>query len=211
MKLTVSSTTMMKPLLHTHRHLQCSSPPQRVVGLLEINLQPGQYSEPQKLVQHYRPDPQHALQCEAQWQDFLRLDNVNNTSCAAVFGFEFDGTRAWYQLWNHTTDQSCWLLHSNEMNYEPFAILTMDALVSLLPNWNGTLYQSPSSPSNSHAESQKPETIDARRIRNLLISDASTSAAGKLWFLVTINSNLTKSDTESEMITTRSGWISPTI
>jgi len=208
MKLTVSSTAMMKPLLHTKNQSQYLSPPQRVTGLLEINqVQPGRNNGRQKLVQYRRPDPQCALPTTARWQEFLRLDNVKNISCAAVFGFEFDGTRAWYQLWNRTTNRTCWLLHDNEMNYEPFAILTMDALVSLLPNWDGTLHQSPDSPDGADAVLHEPETIDARRIINLLIFDASTNAAGQLWFLVTINTH----HTDREMITTQSGWISRTI
>ena len=212
MKLTVSSTSMMKPLLHTEHHSPHPSPPQRVVGLLEIS-QVQQRVNLKKWVQYSRPDKAHSLLQAAERQEFLQLVNTKNISCIAVFGFVFDGTRAWYQVWNCTTDQTCWLKHNSTMNYDAFAILTMDALVSLIPKWDGTLHQAPDATSNAHAMSSESETIDAEQINTLLVSDASTSAAGQLWFLVTINSTQVESnsDTTSNMLHARSGWISPTL
>lgn len=214
MKLTVSSTAMMKPLLHVDNHPLYTSPPHRVVGLLEISQwQKHKRIEPQKRVQYSRPNEQHALLQTAMWQEFLQLDNVRKISCIAVFGFVFDGTRSWYQVWNCSTNQACWLQHSSCMNYDAFAILTMDALVSLLPKWDGTLHQAPEATGNADTACQNSETIDADQINTLLVSDASTGAAGKLWFLVTINSTRIEndSDTTSHMLSMRSGWISPTL
>jgi len=90
MKLTVSSTVMMKPLLHLDSHPQCATTPQRVVGLLEITRQRhSQNVGPQQVVQYSRPGQQHRLLRTAKWQDFLALDNEKKISCAAVFEFEF--------------------------------------------------------------------------------------------------------------------------
>lgn len=213
MKLTVSNTAMMKPLLHMYNQPVRTSPPQRVVGLLEISqAEHNQCIGLQKQVQYTRPDNQHASLQTALWQDFLQLINVKKVSCVAVFGFVFDGTRAWYQVWNCTTDRAYWLQHNRFMNYDAFAILTMDALVSLLPKWDGTLHQAPVATNDDNVAYQKSETIDAEQIKTLLVSDASTSAAGQLWFLVTINSTRVDNDndreTTSNMLPKRSGWIS---
>lgn len=212
MKLTVSNTVMMKPLLHLDSHPQCLSKPHRMVGLLEITQeQHGQNFEPQKVVQYSQPGQQHVLPQTAKWQDFLTLDNAKNISCAAVFGFEFDGLNTWYQVWNQLTDQPGWLLHKNNMNYKAYAILTMDALVSLLPNWDGTLHPSLNKADKEDAGFPKPDTIDARQVSNLQVSDASTCAADQLWFLVTINSISNASDTRLNQTSTRKGWIAATI
>jgi len=144
MKLTVSSTAMMNPLLQTDRQAHGLAPPKRVVGLLDMNqTQPNGKNLPNKLVQYNRPDTQQAMLQAARPQDFLNLNSAKNELCTAVFGFHFDGTNAWYQLWNCKTDRASWLQHSTDMNYEPFALLTMNALVTLLPNWDGTLHRSP--------------------------------------------------------------------
>jgi len=212
MKLTVSNTVMMKPLLHLDSHHQSTSRQQRVVGLLEITqAQHSQNFRPREVLQYSHPGQQHALQQTAKWQDFLTLDNVKKISCAAVFGFEFDGLNTWYQIWNQVTDQPCWLLHKNNMNYKAYAILTMDALVSLLSNWDGTLHQSINNADNLEAGCHAPETIDATQINNLQVSDSSTCAADQLWFLVTISSTSNGTDNQSRRISTRSGWIAATI
>lgn len=210
MKLTVSSTVMMKPLLHVNKRHQHAFPPRRVVGLLESDQQQlNHIHRPQSIVQYSRPNQQQALQNTAKWQDFLQLEDSRNISCTAVFGFEFDGTNTWYRVWNQKTEKACWLLHKNNINYQAYAILTMHALVSLLPNWDGTLHQSPDTTDNRHVDYQKPATIDSKQISNLLVSDASTSTSGKLWFLVTIYSPLWQGQFESNTIPTRSGWIAP--
>ncbi len=212
MKLTVSSTVMMNPLLHSNELAHRTPPPQRLVGLLEpIQSYKFQHDGPQKIMQYTRPDQQSVLLQTAKWQEFLPLDNVKNNSCAAVFGFDFDGIQTWYQVWNRTTERTCWLLHNNHMNYEAFAILTMDALVSLLPNWDGTLYHSPDALTDSDDMCRTPETIDAKQINNLLVSDASTSTVGRLWFQVTIDSISNENNTKSPMMPKRSGWICSTI
>ncbi len=216
MKLTVSNTVMMKPLLHTVRQPLRTSPPQRVVGLLELSqVQLSQHDKTlkglQKLAQYNGTNQQYELQQTAEWEDFLQLDNVKKIPCVAVFDFKFDGTNTWYQVWSRTNDQTRWLLHNNSMNYQAYAILTMDALVSVIPNWDGTLYQSPDTPNNPHIADKKPEIVDANQINNLLVTDASTSTAGQLWFRVTINPRQMEIGTESKIIPTRSGWISPSI
>lgn len=212
MKLTVSNTVMMNPLLQLDARALSTSPPQRVVGLLEnIHTSGVQPCEPQQIVQYGRPDQQSFFVQTAKWQDFLLLDNAKNSSCATVFGFDFDGIKTWYQVWNRTIEQTCWLLHNDSMNYKAFAILTMDALVSLVPNWDGSLYHSPVTSSDADNTCHKPETIDASQINSLLVSDASTNAGGRLWFQVTIDSNSSEIDTQSHTIPMRSGWIFSTI
>jgi len=213
MKLTVSSTAMMNPLLQTDRQAYSLAPPKRVVGLLDMNqVHPDRKTGPQKLVQYCRPDTQQAMLQTARWQDFLTLSSVKDVLCMAVFNFQFDGTNAWYQLWNCKTDRVCWLQHHDGMNYEPFALLTMNALVTLLPNWDGTLHRSPETSAKTQVGSSfEPETVDANQVNNLLVSDSSTCTAGQLWFLVTISAHSLANGMESTTIPTRSGWISPTI
>jgi len=213
MKLTVSSTAMMRPILHTINGSPCSSPPQRVVGLLERGqLDDGSHCKSQKLVQYLRPEKEQVLLHTASWEDLLQIDNDKNQLCVAVFGYVFDGAKTWYQVWNNRTDRTCWLQHNDDMNYEPYAILAMDALVSLLPNWDGTLHQSPGAAINAKSPaSQQSKTIDAKHVRHLLISDSSTSAAGKLWFLVTIKTTQKVQESKLKPISSKSGWISPTI
>jgi len=213
MQLTVSSTSMLKPILHTDTRCPNVSPPHRVLGLLECDYyqrSPG--TRPRKLLQYHRPHTQHALMHNNVWRDFLRLDNGHGDANAAVFGFEFDGERTWYQLWNKKAERAIWLQHSEEMNYAPFAILAMDALVSLIPNWDGMLHQSPASANGQTTSVRiRSSVIDANQIHNLLVSDSSTGSTGQLWFLVTINAKPRSQDTESTSATQRSGWISTSL
>jgi len=210
MRLTVSGTTMMNPLLHVDNHPPCASAPTRVTGLLENDhVQPGPNAELKKYVQYSQPDWNQVMLQSAKWQDFILLHNAKNTACAAVFDFKFDGTNAWYQLWNKTSNQACWLMNNDDMNYEPYAILTMDALVSLLPNWDGTLHQSPHATNkNTSVSDHHHHTIDAKQILGLSICDASTSAAGQLWFHVTVESNSGWHKMGLDTMPTQSGWIS---
>jgi len=209
-KLTVSSTSMMKPIFSIDASKHAVSPPQRVLGLLKSTT-PAIENNPisEKLVQYQRPHQQHALLKTAQWLDFLQLDDKRADSCAAVFGFEFDGEHIWYQIWNHTTERACWLRHTDNMEYNPFAILAMDALVTLLPNWDGALYQSPASVNTpTPVRKEEADIIDANKVHNVLVSDSSTCKAGKLWFLVTLNTTDTQMGKESKPIPPLCGWIS---
>lgn len=210
MKLTISSTSMMKPILHAESHSHCLAAPQRVLGLLESKqLHTEKRGQADKLVQYHRPNIQHELLQTAMWEDYMQLENRHSENCTAVFGFDFDGVNTWYQLWNSTTGRACWLRHSDDMNYDPFAILAMDALVTLVANWNGTLYQAPSFPNNAYpANSGSTSNIEARHISSLTVSDASTSSAGHLWFLVTVNP--IQNDPDAMPQTHFSGWVSST-
>ena len=208
MKLIVSSTAMMKPLFRTDTAAHQSPPPRRVLGLLEKS-QDSTSTTQVKFVQYQRPHPLHVRLHTALWQDFLTLDNSRSEPCAAVFGYEFDGKNSWYQLWNKTTEQAVWLLHADNMNYEPFAIRAMDELVSLVPSWDGALYTCPPTHNKTHtARCSEAHLFEPSLAHSLLVSDASTNANGKLWFLVTVNAQCYDNGGALEHKPSRTGWIS---
>ncbi len=208
MKLIVSSTAMMKPLLRTDTAPHQSPPPQRVLGLLEKS-EGSACATQVKFVQYQRPHHLHVLLHTAQWPDFLSLNNKRSESCAAVFGYEFDGENSWYQLWNKTTERAVWLLHADNMNYEPFAIRAMDELVALVPSWDGALYTSPPIHNKPHfARCSEAHVFEPSLAHNLLVSDASTNADGKLWFLVTVNAQCYDNSRALAHRPSRTGWIS---
>lgn len=208
MRLTVSSTAMMKPLLQRKDASLATPPPMRILGLLERRSDSHDRNQLwQKVVQYYRPHLQQPCLHTAQWGHFLEIINTNNDACVAVFGYEFDGANSWYQVWNSQTERSCWIRHHDDMSYQPYAIVAMDALVSLVPNWNGQLHAAPGQDDVSNTKIDlKFKSNDADRMCNVLVSDASTDANGHLWFLVTVKP---AANTESIAHTTKTGWISP--
>lgn len=210
MKLTVSSTSMMKPIFCIESSQLGTAPPTRVLGLLNNSALAQRHSTtPKKLLQFQRPCLQHALLKTAVWSDFQHLLNKQDDSCVAVFGFVFDGVQIWYQLWNQKTEQACWLQHTDELEYEPYAILAMDALISLLRSWNGALHQTPNT--NIVQPSTPKSTavvVEADKIHSVLVSDASTNYTGQLWFLVTLNTAEELYQCNSKPTPLHSGWIS---
>ena len=210
MKVTLTSTSMMKPILYSQTENSVlvnqskEQHPQRILGLLD---QPhSQLSE--NIARTYRrPDSFGAPSVVSCWQHFLHVANATNEQCIAVFGFEFNGDETWYQLWNTTTQSLCWLMHEGEMDYQPYAIIAMDALVSLLPNWNGELFLALSSANDAHAHSGK-FTHSQKNECEFQISDAATMANGQLWFLVTVNQPLNNQRTPLAAQFAQSGWIS---
>jgi len=221
MKITVSSTSMMKPILH----IQPTSPtvqqyPLRIVGLLE----PGSKKPDSGSAAIYvRSVRSISIAIPLSWQSFLQIPDRHSQLCAAVFGFEFDGERTWYQLWNVETNQAYWLQHEDDMDYQPYSIMAMDALVSLVPDWDGELHlalmsnslsttgQSGSSAYETQSQNQGSRgghSEELSRNQQLLISDAATTATGQLWFLVTVQDEKLNSGQPIWDGKTRTGWIS---
>lgn len=224
MRLTVSSTAMMKPLLQCNDANQTTSPPIRILGLLERQhaCQPG-INSGHRVVQYHRPHQHQPYLQTAQWEHFLRINNATDQAFVAVFGYEFDGTRSWYRIWNRQTRRSCWVCHQDGMTYQPYAIVAMDALVSLVPNWNGQLHKAPNSKAphkqTQYKKVQKKKNPADRTHNNtpcddgtdrhctVMVSDASTDTHGGLWFLVTVDP---ANDCATETHKTLTGWISST-
>jgi len=209
MKVTVSSTSMMKPILYTqaNNHAQTRHP-QRILGLLErtdIN-NVGEaitiYTLPNRSLGELNP---------VQWQNFLQIPDSNDQPRAAVFGFKYDGEQTWYQVWNQQTKQVCWLLHTDDFDYQPYAIMAMDALVTLVPDWNGEIYLHlcPASETNNsdYAPRLAPHQSNSHQ-HELLISDAATTSTGKLWFLVTVKGESADGAEQMQSGQLRTGWIS---
>lgn len=218
MKITVSSTSMMKPILHT----KSASPsekkhPQRIVGLLEPK-QTQTFCQAAKV--HARSNKSSANELPLLWQSFLRIPDRQSQLCVAVFGFEYDGDKTWYQLWSLETNQSYWLAHEDGMEYQPYSIMTMDALVSLLPEWDGELYLTLTTDNLFDATNTEINACEnvtqneiqksnaANRGHELLISDAATTASGQLWFLVTVQEDQLQTDRQTWGGNLRTGWIS---
>jgi len=203
---------MMKPLLQNTDINLDSPPPMRVLGLLERRMESYNNNQFwQKLVQYYRPLRQQPCLQAAQWSHFLHINNANDESCVAVFSYEFDGVQSWYHVWNSRAQRSVWISHHDDMIYQPYAIVAMNALVSLVPNWNGLLRASPTNDDSSNTTINSIHKYeDADRPCNVLVSDASADANGELWFLVTIKpTDFGESDMlESNTRETKTGWIS---
>lgn len=205
MKVTVSSTSMMKPMLYTQSNIEPEHP-QRIVGLLE---QTDKEQISKQTVIYHRPDATQENPERTPWQHFLHIPDNKSQPCVAVFGFDHDGERTWYQLWNHQTKQVNWVLQQDGMDYQPYAILAMDALVSLLPNWNGELFWSLSSVSEPESSAHHQTYFrQTNRQFDLLISDAVTTSNGKLWFLVTVQNERTELCEPVNAECLRTGWIS---
>jgi len=201
---------MMNPLLQNTDINLDSPPPMRVSGLLELRMD--SYNNKQfwqKLVQYHRPHQQQPCLQTAQWGHFLHINNANDESCVAVFSYEFDGVQSWYHVWNSQAQRSFWISHYDGMIYQPYAIVAMDALVSLVPNWNGRLHASPNNDDSSNTTINSIHKYeDADRLCNVLVSDASTDENGELWFLVTVKpTDFGESNTQK----TKTGWISPNL
>lgn len=221
MKITVSSTSMMKPLLHTDQTSRSyQQHPQRLIGLLEIAKA---QSNASPIATFNRPHKTCSTQIPFQWQLCMQILDRHSQLCAAVFGFEFDGEQTWYQLWNTETNQLFWLLHEDDMDYQPYAILAMDKLVSLIPQWNGELCVFPKLGVGAHdLANLKQKSVDnsgdhKSKYRenpvhspsyDLFISDSATNATGQLWFLVTLRHDQLNADLNANSAQVRTGWIS---
>lgn len=226
MKVTVSSTSMMKPILLSELTSSATKAhPQRVLGLLERT---DKDSEHGPLFIHSHPHACNKTPYKEAWSSFMQIQDKQSQWCVAVFGFEFDGKNTWYQIWNLDNNQSGWVMHHSGIDYQPYAIMAMDALVSLLPDWNGELFWTIKPPHMSEKSSlsytAKPneknnlskKTYFQQRSRSfsgadrhceVRISDAATSPTGKLWFLVTIQDeqSLGSCNSNDQL---RTGWIS---
>jgi len=214
-KLTISSSSMMNPIFLAEKNETGDATPDRILGLLTMPSDSvGQHQFFGKVVEYRRPDQEHPQLKTALWSDFQPVKNNELMPCIAVFGFHHDGHCSWYQLWNTTTNSTAWVMHSDNLVYEPFSILAMDALVSLLANWQGLLYHCPENTLVQNPFLPKAaDKIDANFIHSVRVSDASTSIAGQLWFLVTVHinpcqSNALKRDSYEYLSgNSRSGWI----
>lgn len=209
MKVTVSNTSMMKPILYTQtvKHAE-NQHPQRILGLLERT---GKTIIEDQVTVYERPNSSLTVAKPVEWKNFLHIPNSKEQLRAAVFGFEFDGENTWYQLWNQNTNRAYWLRHHDDFDYQPYAIMAMDALVSLLPDWNGELHLHLSPENERSTLSEHPQNLPRRQRTHqydLLISDAATTANGKLWFLVTVKQETTNGPRQRRDEHLRSGWIS---
>jgi len=207
MKVTVSSTSMMKPILYSKQISHSSTQhPQRVLGLLEWT---GKQSLKDELTVYHRPATSAINPNPVCCHHFLQASNPKAESRIAVFGFEFDGDKTWYQLWNQASKEVCWLLHEDAWDYQTYAIMAMDALVTLLPEWNGELYLNLSEGKTAHSLPQANNALVDKRY-DLQVADAATTPNGQLWFLVTVNAADTQ--VQKEALTSaehlRTGWIS---
>lgn len=215
MNLTISGSSMLTPLFLSNNACQTELPPDRIVGLLTVHSEPGNGAlSLDKVVEYNRPEHEHAMLTTARWRDFLQVDNDPQSQNMAVFGFMFDGEHSWYQLWNANREHVCWVRDNDKLNYKPFAILAMDALITLMPSWQGWLFQYPTNlkPDNLFLPIAA-DRIDQQLVQRIMVSDSSTNLSGVLWFLVTINSGKSMSDREIQPRNAtfsgapRCGWI----
>ncbi len=215
MKLTISSSSMLKPLLLAGINTPFTPPPDRLTGLLTARSGNSSYTRKfEKIVEYHRPHTAHPRLSCAKWTDYLAVNDDQFEESLAVFGFNYDGEQTWYQLWNNINGQLVWVMHDDTRVYEPFAIRAMDALVSLIPQWKGWLYPAPGCASARNPFSPRSANqIDAQSVHNLRVSDSSTDLSGHLWFLVTVYTNcidkqrLLRKAHEHAAPDARSGWI----
>ena len=206
MKITVSNTSMMKPVLYCEKHsLSSSSHPRRVLGLLE---QTNFLSTDNTVSVYNRPTTSGSQPLLQLWHNFMQIPDSRGQPCAAVFGFKFDGHQTWYQIWNVITAKGYWLLHTESMDYKPYAIIAMDALVTLIPGWNGELFLHLTKTQDEGGNKQLKYNLLTRANKQsyeLHISDAATTESGQLWFLVTIKDRQKGHKSAAAFDT---GWIS---
>lgn len=211
MKVTVSSTSMMKPILYTptsklakHRH------PQRILGLLE-GVDHGNSEVP--ITTYSRPFQSQSDATPAQGQCLLHIPDAQSQPCVAIFGFQFDGKNTWYQAWNQTAGEACWLKQKDGLEYQPYAIIAMDALVTLLPRWDGEIYLNlalASQSASTEGTLRHSPCQELSRDYDLLISDAAATTTGKLWFLVNVKAEYSGNSAQLHSQELHTGWISQT-
>lgn len=216
MKLCVSSTSMMNPvLLGSFNRDSPNKPPTRLLGLLSLgdssvsspSVGMATYSRPQERYQNPTT--------ESEWQ-FLELQENAARRYCAVFGYLFDGKSIWYRVWNTEYGHTQWLRHSNSMIYSPYDLVVMDALLSLLPKWNKQLYPFPALRSMPGNNVKKPclnnrvqhSVSGSPCDTTLMVSDSAVLPTGELWFLVSITPDSTALDGKSTLGSTKTGWIS---
>jgi len=214
MKLCVTSTSMMNPVLLRSAPLQgLDTPPTRVLGLLALDaislLNPDDSNATSRstgLSGYHRPTTQSQHQRTLAVDRFLQLSHQTDQPHYAVFGFLFDGQSCWYRIWDEEASCTYWLKHDNNMAYTPYDIVAMDLLLSMKTNWNGDLYLQPEERCEPHDYDQSAHWLDARAIHSVLVSDAAVMRSGKLWFLITVKPIM---EAVSDAATrTHTGWVS---
>ena len=208
-----------------------NSVPSRILGLLRNDkLSQNPFRAIDKVVEYQRPERQFAQLKTARWTDYLQLDIDQHNDALAVFGFHFDGESTWYQLWHTERASLSWIAQTENLQYEPFAILAMDELVSLWPTWKGLIFPQPTLSADGHSRlaDQNVKQIEAKKVDSVVISDAVTDSTGELWFLVTVNclvgnkrdttetstntrvESRTNQPSRSDALISQSGWITRT-